>query len=350
MTDTETIDSVEAVFDSSIIEEKDTREIFHLIKDVEDAAVKSTLLNCANAFLNKYPTVKANELWANGDDRDLFKALRDARCFYLATKLRLRRDSHWAIGTSNGRTYETGDYEGQVGCLAKWIEETKIKIDTEALSTEEKKAACDELKTLNSTFKYKKRFIDQWIDDFIKILNDCQQNAHPKTTDISIVSSSASGLTDVDQGSNADLSSTNNDTSLHALTVALPYSPIGNAGNFSNLSISPIPVNDNFASSTIDMGVSNDLDLEASFSSSSSSSSSSSQDNENRLRVWLCLSKNQDASSSTHKKLISTNSSPAKRNSVLSNNDLHAVQLMGGFIYVVYKNPKIYQDYTFKVK
>jgi hypothetical protein len=222
MTDTETVDSVEAVFDSSIIEENDTREIFHLIKDVEEAAEKSTLLNCANAFLKKYPTVKANELWTNGDDRDLFKALRDARCFYLATKLPLRRDSHWAIGTSNGRTYETGDYEGQVGCFAKWIEETETKIGTEALSTEENKAARDELKTLVSTSKYKKRFIDQWIDGFIRILNYCQQNAYPK---------------DVDQGSNADLSSTNNDTSLHALTVALPYSPIGNAGNFSKIMV-----------------------------------------------------------------------------------------------------------------
>lgn len=282
-------------------------------------------------FINRFPFITGADLWIKSENgAQIYKDLRDARCFYYVSTSKAK------LWTMEGGM--TGDYKGQIETLKE--EKKKLKKERRGQWNAQDK---EKYNDLCSTIRNKEKVLDAWLTDFRERL----QKLHSQTQTY-------------DNNDSTDLNTTSDSINCSSSLASTPSTRETQSNMTANSSnsftqsgvISPI-LNTSMHSITDD-----------SFFDSGDHMETNSHDEERReiekspetekvdhLRLLLCITNatNSDKSCASRNNLISSDLLNAKRDSVFRKEDMYPVKCMGSFMYIVHADESKFQNDTFKV-
>ena len=315
--------------------EERTKEIYKMIQSVESRMEKLAIETCAREFMQRFPEVVPKQFYIGGIDKELFKALRDARCFYLVAN---NKATNWVTNDM----MKTGDYSGQVESIESRIDFIESRIQAFNEGEGEKLADLNSEKmALKKLKKDKVALIDKWMGDFYTILEILYTE---KSQDISTTSN-----TDRETNASTVANKTDNDSSTSLLCM-------GANGTTDDLSAIEINMEDRHEFDT-DTEISGIIDNAfESLNGGGEFTILSADDNkkeevgiseeEDDVMMFLCLKYN-DANAQWINELPLV--SLSQRDQLFKKDALKKVMPCESFIYLVMSDPKNMNISTYKV-
>jgi hypothetical protein len=312
--------------------EERTKEIYEMIQSVESRMEKLGIETCAREFMQRFPEVVPSEFYIDGNDKELFKALRDARCFYLVAN---NKATNWVTSDK----IMTGDYSGQVESIESRIDFIENRMQ-EAFNEDEGEKLADEKVALKKLRKNKVALIDKWMRDFHTILTTLYNK---KSQDISTTSN-----TDRETNASTVANKTDHDSSTSLLCM-------GANGTTDDLSAIESNLDDKHDFDT-DFETSGFIDEASESLNGGVFTILSADDNkkeevgiseeEDDVMMFLCLKyKDANAQWTNELSLVSL----SQRDQVFKKDALKKVMPCESFIYLVMSDPKKMDISTYKV-
>jgi len=321
------------VGDNDIQVTSEVAEMFGIICSLENE-----IDNCTDRwvqeFMRRFPSITRADLWIQSDSGgQIYKDLRDARCFYYVS---MKKAILWIM--TDGKT---GDYKGQIETLKEEKENQKKR--RTGFNEQEK----EKFKDLCKTIYAKEKLLKAWLEDFRERLEKLKSQT--QTHDNSGSSSTELNTTSESINCSSSLASTPSTRETQSNMTANSSNSFTQGGSISpilNTSMHSI-ADDSFCRQIVseDRMETNSLDEER-----REIDKSRATEKVDHLRLLLCITNatttNGDKSCAN---LVSSNSVNAKRDSMFKKQDTYPVKCMGSFMYIVYKNPTTFGDRTFKV-
>jgi len=299
-----------------------TKVIYDIIQSVESRMETLGIKTCACEFMQRFPEVVPKDFYIGGKDKELFKALRDARCFYLVANNKAR---NWVTNDM----MKTGDYSGQVESIENHIKKL------EDLNSEKV--------VLKKLRKDKVALIDKWMQDFHNKLAELYEE---KSRDISTTSN-----TGRETNASTVANKTDHDSS-SMVTSLLCMGANGTTDDLSAIDINPDDQHDfdtdidssgfiDNASESLNGGVFTILSAD-----DNKKEEVGISEDEDDVMMFLCLKyKDANAQWTNELSLVSL----SQRDQVFKKDALKKVMLCESFIYLVISDPNKMNIAKYKV-